>query len=613
MAPQTKYHKVTFLPENKTIEVADRITIFETILENNPQNIQLRFACGAEGICQKCKVRAFQKMGPLTPTERGCLSEEELGRGIRLACQARVIQDTQVEIIYKMPFSIRLIDEAIDGVALDPRIQKMYLRSPADHPFSAELLLEGLRGSGVPEGALETIARHVREKFSGIPGKNMHDCTAVLIEDDLACIEEGNTAEQKYAVAVDLGVNTIVASLVDLHRGRKIAVVTDTNPQIHLAGNYEQRVSLIEENPLNLEILNEEILLRIDILVLELCRACAVMPLHVYEIVVSGGTGMLHLFLKGIAGLMEQQPSCATAGAPSFSAEQFDFKSSQQARIYTLPVIGAYAGADITAGILATQLHRSAETALLLDLGTDIKAVLHHRGEITAASIPGSGVFDGVGIRCGMRPETGAIEQVTIDAAVHTRVIGESLARGICGSGLMELAAALKRVGIIDERGNFHDASLSGSGAPAVTQALCTIDGSPAFRLYSDAGEFQTDIHVTREDIFLLRQAKAGVTLLIQDLLGCNGLVLADVARVLISGAFGSAIDIDAFFELGFFPACFKGKVLFVGNTSKKGAQMVLLDRSLLEEAENIVKDVVCIPLTHHEPSEDELHFLPVF
>ena len=109
-----KNHTVTFLPENKSIKVEHLKTIFEIIGEENPEHIQLFFSCGAEGICQKCKVRSLQGMGPLTATEKGCLSDAELDRGIRLACQARVVQDSQVEIQYKRPFTIALTDESID-------------------------------------------------------------------------------------------------------------------------------------------------------------------------------------------------------------------------------------------------------------------------------------------------------------------------------------------------------------------------------------------------------------------------------------------------------------------------------------------------------------------
>ena len=123
-------HRVTFLPEQTTIPVDNLKTVFETIGENNPYRVQLQFACGAEGICQKCKIRSFQKMGPLTPTEKGCLSPEELAKGIRLACQARVIQDMQAEILYKTPFTVDLVDEQVIERPQDvPRIVKVHARA----------------------------------------------------------------------------------------------------------------------------------------------------------------------------------------------------------------------------------------------------------------------------------------------------------------------------------------------------------------------------------------------------------------------------------------------------------------------------------------------------
>ena len=129
--------------------------------------------------------------------------------------------------------------------------------------------------------------------------------------------------------------------------------------------------------------------------------------------------------------------------------------------MFSLPVISAYVGADITAGILATRLHRSGEPVLLLDLGTVAKAVLYHEGRIAATSVPGGGAFECAGITVGMRPETGAIHSVTIGSDLQLGVVGESLARGICGSGLMELVSELKRVGMIDTQGDFLEAVAS--------------------------------------------------------------------------------------------------------------------------------------------------------
>lgn len=534
MAQNSKRHKVTFLPENRVIEVEDRKSIFETILLHKPQGIELHFACGAEGICRKCKVRAFQEMGPVTPTERGCLSKEEFAKGIRLACQARVIQDTTVEILYKMPFTISLMDEPVDE-------------------------------------ALPAVAQG-----------------------------EG------YAVAVDLGVNALMLSLVDLSRKRKIAAVTDTNPQIELGEDLEQRVAMVEESEINLEVLNEELLLRIDILIEELCRAAGVDPEQVSDIVVSGETGMLHLMLNSVWNPLEQ-----SLGPPdgSYRAEQFDFKSSHRARVYALPVISAYAGADMTAAILATRLHKSGGTALLVHLGTSTRAVLYHRGAIYAAAAGGCGALDCVGITCGMRPEAGAVERVSgSGSSPELSVVGRSLPRGMCGSGLLELAAALKKQGLISEYGDLQKEKTTGSPV----YRLIEVDGEPAFRVYADNGVFETDIYLTQKDLHLLRQAKARVANLIRRLLTHAGITGAAVESVIISGAIGQLTDPAALFELGMLPPAFTDKTTVVGNAAKQGAQMVLLDKSILAEAEALVQQVVCLPPDTNQPARDELHFLPV-
>ena len=533
MAQNTKFHTVTFLPENKVIKVEDRKSIFETILEHNPRGIELHFACGAEGICRKCKVRAFQQMGPVTPTERGCLTDEEFSKGIRLACQARVIQDTTVEILYKKPFTITLMDEPITQIV------------------------------------------------------------------------QSQAAQGSYAVAVDLGVNTLMLSLVDLGRGRKIAVVTDTNPQIELGSDFEQRVAMVEESEMNLEVLNEELLLRIDILIEELCRAAGVESEKVCDIVVSGETGMLHLMLKGVWNPLEQSLGQKDG---IYRAEQFDIKSSHRARVYALPVISSYAGADMTAAILATRLHKGSATTLLLDLGTNARAVLYHQGVVAAAGAAECAAFDCVGIACGMRPETGAIEHVARDgSAFRISVIGESLARGICGSGLLELAAALKQAGLIDDHGVFQrqqDLQHSAFG-------FIDVDGGTAFRLYTDDGVFHTDIFITQDDIYMLRAAKARVTDLIQRLFDHAGIGCKDVERVLISGAFGALSDPSALFDLGMLPPILEGRVSFVGNASKQGAQMVLFDKSILAEADALVRNVVCLPASVGHVPDDTLHFSP--
>jgi uncharacterized 2Fe-2S/4Fe-4S cluster protein (DUF4445 family) len=61
-----------------------------------------------------------------------------------------------------------------------------------------------------------------------------------------------------------------------------------------------------------------------------------------------------------------------------------------------------------------------------------------------------------------------------------------------------------------------------------------------------------------------------------------------------VGGAFGYHINPDAFISIGLIPQELSGQVFFVGNTSKAGAHLALLDSEILAEAEQIAKSVEC-------------------
>jgi len=588
-----KYHTVTFLPENKTIRVEHLKTIFETIGEENTERIQLFFSCGAEGICQKCKVRSLQRMGPLTATEKGCLSEREIERGIRLACQARVVQDSQVEIQYKRPFTIELVDEQLSAPGL-PRLRKIPVPSTDGCCPDADMLLRAARDSGIallPQ-ALEAQVAECRPSTDGCERSTW---TAVFMEERLIALEPGDTSAALYAAAVDLGTNTLQVALIDAQRGRKIAVVTDTNPQIELGDTYEERLAMVEEDELNLEILHEEIVLRIDLLMYELCMARGIDPRQVYEILVAGATGMLHLFLLKAPGPLEQH-AAASLSSGRLTAGQLELHSSARAGIALLPAISSYAGADITAAILATRLHRSAETALLLDLGGSSKAVLYHGGQLSASVAECTAVFDGAGAACGMRPEAGAVAGVRLNNAgeLEIDVIGESLPRGVCGSGLFELAACLREAGVLDHSGAFIEGK--GVTAAGLSRHLVPVDGEPALVVYSDAGEFVTDIYVAGRDLRRLFEACGQVAGMLSNLCARSGVVPDALSRVFVSGALGGRLTGRVLSALGIVPERLAERIVFIGNASKQGAQLALLDKVISDEAEELARRVVVVP-----------------
>jgi len=59
-------------------------------------------------------------------------------------------------------------------------------------------------------------------------------------------------------------------------------------------------------------------------------------------------------------------------------------------------------------------------------------------------------------------------------------------------------------------------------------------------------------------------------------LLARNGLKPSDVDRALIAGSFGYHLTVRSLVDIGLFPPEFDGKVEYVGNTSRTGAETLL-------------------------------------
>ena len=84
---------------------------------------------------------------------------------------------------------------------------------------------------------------------------------------------------------------------------------------------------------------------------------------------------------------------------------------------------------------------------------------------VSCASGP---AFEGAGISSGLRAMKGAIDHVTIDPAggnISWTTIGNERPKGICGSGIIDAAAAMAGAGIMDFTGKLVD------GKPGVRQA----------------------------------------------------------------------------------------------------------------------------------------------
>ena len=121
---------VTYQPDGKHGQVPKGTTVMEAA---QGMGVEISTICGGKKACGKCRVLTNPSdggMSPITEEERKILSQDELGRGVRLACAVRIMGDTTIIV----PESSRrgrqrLQTDGIDTpVDPDPMIKKITLK-----------------------------------------------------------------------------------------------------------------------------------------------------------------------------------------------------------------------------------------------------------------------------------------------------------------------------------------------------------------------------------------------------------------------------------------------------------------------------------------------------
>jgi uncharacterized 2Fe-2S/4Fe-4S cluster protein (DUF4445 family) len=234
-----------------------------------------------------------------------------------------------------------------------------------------------------------------------------------------------------YGIAVDLGTTTLVAQLLDLRDARVLEVRTALNPQAAYGADVMSRVEFAL-SPTGRERLRRAVRDAIDALVRGMPQDAAM--------IIVGNTVMHHLY-------------CGFSLEP-LSRAPFDPVNDgawAEGRARFLPCLGGFVGSDILAGLLATRMHERGELTGLIDIGTNGEIAIGNRDGIVVASTAAGPAFEGGRISCGMRAATGAVSEV--NANLQARVIGGVSPRGICGSGLVDAAAAALDLGLIQPGG----------------------------------------------------------------------------------------------------------------------------------------------------------------
>jgi uncharacterized 2Fe-2S/4Fe-4S cluster protein (DUF4445 family) len=268
-----------------------------------------------------------------------------------------------------------------------------------------------------------------------------------------------------------------------------------------------------------------------------------------------------------------------------------------------LPLIGGFVGADTTGVILATGMYQSEKLKLMIDIGTNGEIVLGNKEKMLACSTAAGPALEGAGIGFGMRGTDGAIERVNfIDGKVELQVIGNTKIKGICGSGLVDLAAEMLRAGIIDKKGKMLSREeFLASGDERLADRLREIDGRRVFIIAEGeetaGGEV---IYLSQQDVRSLQLAKGAIYTGCLILLEEYGVTGEELEEIMLAGAFGNYIDVKKAQLIGLIPDFAGVTVRPIGNGAGAGAQLALLSTELKDTASKMMEKICHIELATH-------------
>lgn len=385
-------------------------------------------------------------------------------------------------------------------------------------------------------------------------------------------------------LAVDLGTTRVGFALIDLAQGRPLFESSFDNPQIAVGPDVLARIHHAE-SPAGLRQLRRLIIDGLNAAVADACGVIGASPQEICAAAVAGNTIMTHLFLGLDPRWIIREPYIPVINRPGVRrAADLGIAIGRYARVLVFPNIGSYFGGDLIAGVLFCGLHRKEETAVLVDVGTNAEVVLGNRDWlIGCAGAAGPALEGGVG-RMGMTAAPGAVDRVRIDPVTRSfdlHTIKEKAPRGICGSGVIDLAAQLFLAGMIDLRGKILEAGCSGR--------LKTVDGIRHIVVVpADQSATGLDLTISQPELDSLVRSKAAMYTILETLALTVGVALEQIGTFYVAGTFGCFIDPRSAITIGMLPDLPPARFVPLGNSSLKGAAMTLTDEGCIEEIDRI-------------------------
>ncbi|WP_346868398.1 MULTISPECIES: ASKHA domain-containing protein [unclassified Clostridium] len=576
----------------KDFEYVPKKNLLQLLLEND---IFVDNPCNGNGTCGKCKVRILEgNLPPLSKGERKLLKEDEINAGIRLSCLVVPEEDIKVEILQKERKHKILTTGYVPEFEFNPALCKKIF----------EIKMPTLENQSPFEDSLcEALGtKKVNWKLLRDYESSYGTVTGVFNDSELIAIEAEDTTEFLYGVAIDIGTTTVVAALIDMNNGEELATASRINPQKKFGLDVLTRITYELEHPEgSKEELQKTIVEAINEMVEELCSEGKVRKENIYEISIAANCTMMHFLLGVDATSIGKSPYAPVfTKAKNISASDLGIKAAKCARVYCLPSVSSYIGADIVAGAYVCELHKAEENILFIDIGTNGEIVLSKGGKLLSCSCAAGPALEGMNISSGMRAAEGAVEDVEItEKGVYLKVIGEEDPIGICGSGILAAVKELLRTGIVKNNGAFiKKEQLEESD---YRYEMIQLNGNKREFLLKSTPE---QLLITQGDVRQVQLAKGALLSGFYALLKQAKIDMSELDKVMIAGQFGAHLPADSLVGTGILPEEVKNKLVYVGNSSKTGAYMALMSVKVKKEIDELAGEMEYMELGASEGYE---------
>jgi uncharacterized 2Fe-2S/4Fe-4S cluster protein (DUF4445 family) len=385
-------------------------------------------------------------------------------------------------------------------------------------------------------------------------------------------------------LAVDLGTSRVELRLLDLATARILAETAFTNPQEAIGPDILARIHFAEKKD-GLKELNRLIVNSLNNAVTGLCNSIRIEPQQIYVLSVAGNTTMTHLFMGLEPRYIIREPYIPAVNHPGIQrADALGLKVNPRARVLIFPNIGSYCGGDLIAGILYSEIYKKSQTSILVDVGTNAEVVLGNENWLVACAGAAGPALEGGVTRMGMTAGSGVIDQIsvapdTLEFNIHT--IDDLPPKGICGSGVIDLAAQLFRSGMIDIRGKF---------VPAVCgPKVKKIDGLLHLVVVpAEKSAGGSDLTISQADLDSLIRSKAAMYTILETLTASVGITPQDLQSFYVAGTFGAFINPQSAISIGMLPDLPLDKYKPLGNSSLRGAALALKSDTYHAEIDQI-------------------------